>query len=120
MPDPLRGASPTVVSREGRPLRPAAGPTGGGGEEERLKAACQEMESLFLHQLLGEMRKTIDRAGLFDGGRAEELYTSFLDAERARVMASSGGLGLSRLLYEQLAPRLSNSPAGPGSRRPSD
>lgn len=120
MPDPLRGASPAVVSREGRPLRPAAAPAGRGGKEERLQAACQEMESLFLQHLLGEMRKTIDRAGLFDGGRAEELYTSFLDAERARVMASSGGLGLSRLLYEQLAPRLSDRPSGPGSRGESD
>ncbi len=120
MPDPLGGASPFVAFREGRAARPAEVSAGRGEEEERLKAACREMESLFLHHLLSEMRKTIDRAGLFDGGRAEELYTSFLDAERARAMASAGGLGLSRLLYEQLAPRVSGPSAGTSGRRGPD
>lgn len=99
--------SPAPGLRERPAARAAASaPASRGVEDERLHAACQEMESLFLHHLLSEMRKTIDRAGLFDGGRAEELYTAFLDAERARAMAASGGIGLSRLLYEQLAPRV--------------
>lgn len=102
---PLSAPGPALRERPAsRSAAAASAPRG--VENERLLAACQEMESLFLHHLLSEMRKTIDRAGLFDGGRAEELYTAFLDAERARAMAASGGLGLSRLLYQQLAPRL--------------
>ncbi len=108
MTDPLRIVPLASVLRRERPAgSPEVSPASRVAENERLKAACREMESLFIHQLLSEMRKTIDRAGLFDGGRAEELYTAFLDAERARAMAASGGLGLSRLLYEQLAPGLS-------------
>ncbi len=107
MTDPLRIVPSASGLRQERPSRfPPASPASPAVENERLEAACREMESLFIHQLLSEMRKTIDRAGLFDGGRAEELYTAFLDAERARAVAASGGLGLSRLLYEQLAPQL--------------
>jgi flagellar protein FlgJ len=61
------------------------------------------MEALFIHHLLSEMRKTVSKSGFIDGGRAEEIYTSLMDAELAKAMASSGGLGLSAILQEQLS-----------------
>jgi Rod binding domain-containing protein len=39
---------------------------------------------------------------LIDGGRSEEIYTSLMDAELAKKMAGSGGLGLSAILLEQM------------------
>jgi Rod binding domain-containing protein len=73
--------------------------------DPKLKGACEEMEALFLHHLLSEMRKTIEKSGLVDGGRAEEIYTSLMDAELAQQMARDGGLGLSSLLLEQMRDR---------------
>jgi Rod binding domain-containing protein len=80
-------------------------PFAAGGEENRLKTACREMEALFIHRLLTEMRKSVVKSGLIDGGRAEEIYTSLMDAETARHISESGGLGLSGMLLEQLSPR---------------
>jgi flagellar protein FlgJ len=60
------------------------------------------MEALFIHHMLSEMRKTVPKSGFMDAGRAEEIYTSLLDAELAKEMARSGGLGLSVILQEQL------------------
>ncbi len=71
--------------------------------DPKLKTACAEMESLFLHHMLSEMRKTVTKSGLTDGGRAEEIYTSLMDVELAKQMAASGGLGLAQMLQEQMA-----------------
>jgi flagellar protein FlgJ len=63
------------------------------------------MEALFLHHMLSEMRKTVEKSGLIDGGRSEEIYTALMDAELAKEMARTGALGLSSVLYESLAGR---------------
>jgi flagellar protein FlgJ len=83
--------------------------------DPKLKVACDEMESLFIHHMLSEMRKTVTKSGMVDGGRAEEIYTSLMDAELAKKMAASGGLGLAKMLQEQMnAPAAALYKKGPG------
>ena len=72
-------------------------------DDSRLRAACAEMESLFLTHLLKEMRATVDKSGFISGGQAEEIFTSLLDVEISRKMSAAGGIGLSNILLEQLA-----------------
>jgi flagellar protein FlgJ len=72
-------------------------------DPEQLRQACNQMEALFLNHLLKEMRNTIPKSGLFSGGKAEEMYTSMLDAHRAKEFASKRGIGLSSILFEQLS-----------------
>ena len=67
-----------------------------------LREACSKMESLFIHHLLKEMRATIDKSGFISGGRAEEIYTSMMDAETANRIANRGGMGLADMLLHQL------------------
>ena len=78
------------------------GRANGGDAGTELKAVCEDMEALFIHHMLSEMRKTVAKSGVIDGGRSEEIYTSLMDAELAKDMARSGGLGLSTILQEQL------------------
>ena len=68
----------------------------------QLKKACAELESLFVSYLLKEMRATVPKTGLMSGGRAEEIYTSMLDTEIAKEVASQRGIGLSTLFLERL------------------
>jgi flagellar protein FlgJ len=80
-------------------------------DDPRLRAACADMESLFLAHLLKEMRATVDKSGFIDGGQGEELFTSLLDVEISKKMSAAGGIGLSAILLEQLggkAPRKDN------------
>ena len=70
--------------------------------DPKLRAACAEMESLFITYLLKEMRATIDKSGFISGGQAEEIFTSLLDVELSRKISAAGGLGLSSILLEQL------------------
>ncbi len=71
----------------------------------QLKEACAELESLFISFLLKEMRATIPKTGLISGGRAEEIYTSMLDNQISKEMASQRGIGLSALFLDRLQNR---------------
>lgn len=68
----------------------------------RLKKACEDMESLFVHQLIKEMRATIPKSDLFGKSQAQDIYTGMLDGRLAQEIAQNRGLGLSTLLMRQL------------------
>ncbi len=65
----------------------------------KLKNACSEFESIFMHQMLKEMRKTVNKTGMVHGGQAEEIFSDMLDQERAKSM----NIGLGDILFMQLS-----------------
>lgn len=69
-------------------------------ELSKLKDACSEFESIFMHQMLKEMRKTVNpRNSLVYGGQAEEIFSDMLDQERAKDIK----IGLGDMLFRQLS-----------------
>jgi Rod binding domain-containing protein len=84
----------------------------------RLREACSEFEALFINQLLKELRATVGKSGLMDGGRAEEVYTGMMDTEMARDLAAKGGIGLAAILYRQLEPARAERLSVPGPSDP--
>ena len=70
--------------------------------DAELEKACQEMESIFLNFLLKEMRNTIHKSEFISGGTAENIYTGMLDAELSKIISERGGIGLSKILQDQL------------------
>lgn len=71
--------------------------------DPKLYEQCQEFESLFVKMMLSEMRKSVDKAGLVDGGMAEDIFQDMLYDEYALSMAKNGGFGLANQVYDQLA-----------------
>ncbi|PKN10764.1 MAG: hypothetical protein CVU72_00080 [Deltaproteobacteria bacterium HGW-Deltaproteobacteria-7] len=72
-------------------------------ELKKLKKACADFESIFTYQLLKTMRKTIpeNKNGLNNYGKG--TYTMIIDQKLAENISAKGdGLGLQRVLYEQL------------------
>jgi flagellar protein FlgJ len=111
MPEPVnRSLTPPPVA----PLNPPRA-HGLPADDSRLKTVCNDMEALFINHMLSEMRKTVTKSGLTDGGRAEEVYTSLMDAELAKDLAHRGALGLSSMVREQLERRgaASQGPVAP-------
>jgi flagellar protein FlgJ len=80
-----------------------------GTDPVQLKKVCQAFESLFVGQLMKEMRDTVPKNDLFDGGHAEEIYTSLLDEKFSEEIAANGSLGLAKKLYESLSENLAGS-----------
>lgn len=73
------------------------------GEREATRAAAQQFEALFLHQVVKGMRSTVPTSELTNS-RETEFYQSLLDQQWAQVMAERG-VGLADALVEQLEGR---------------
>lgn len=71
-------------------------------EAERQEVVLQEFEHLFAFQLLTEMRKTVHKGELFNGGREQEIYEEMLDDVLSGQLAASGQLGIADAIAEQL------------------
>jgi len=72
-------------------------------ELKKLKKACADFESMFTYQLLKTMRKTIpeNKTGMNNYGK--DTYTMIMDQKLAESISAKGvGLGLQKVLYEQL------------------
>ncbi len=71
-------------------------------QREKLHAVAQQFEAVFLNQMVGAMRKTIQPNALMPQGQGEKIYQGMLDGEHAERMAQSNQFGLSDLIYEHL------------------
>jgi flagellar protein FlgJ len=67
-----------------------------------LDQASRQFESLLLNLMIREMRATVPESSLLPTSMAQDLFTSMLDEKYADSMAQSGGVGLHRLIIEQL------------------
>ncbi|BBO66784.1 hypothetical protein DSCA_07140 [Desulfosarcina alkanivorans] len=67
-----------------------------------LKAASRQFESLLLNFMLKEMRATVPESALFPQSMADEIFTGMLDEQIAGEMAQNGGIGISRMIFNQL------------------
>jgi len=74
-------------------------------ELAKLRKAAQDFESIFISQILKNMRKTIPESGLFGNGLAGEFYTSMFDENIANTIAGKGGLRIADTLIESLTNR---------------
>jgi peptidoglycan hydrolase FlgJ len=71
-------------------------------EQAARKKVAQEFESLFIGMMLKSMRATVGKDSLTGGGQGEEVYRSLLDQEYATAAAKGDGLGLAKLIEQQL------------------
>ena len=71
--------------------------------KSELYEQCQQFESIFVKMMLKEMKKTVDKSGLVDGGYAEEIFDDMLTDEYASAMTKSARLGLADQVYLQLS-----------------
>ncbi len=72
--------------------------------DKKLMDVCIDMESLFVYQMLKEMRKTLHKENdLLYGGMAQEIFEDMLYNEYALQMSKSANFGLAKTLYEQLS-----------------
>ena len=70
--------------------------------EEGLLKVTQEFESVFIAELLKQMRKTDFSGGLFGEDRAMKIYGEMRDESFAAEMAKAGGMGIGKMLYQEL------------------
>jgi flagellar protein FlgJ len=72
------------------------------GQEAGIRAAAQEFEALFLQMVMKSMRATTSQDGFMESD-ASRFFTGMLDEQMARDISRTGGIGLAKVLEEQLA-----------------
>jgi Rod binding domain-containing protein len=71
-------------------------------EDEALRRLSEEFETVFIGELLKEMRNTSLESGLLGNSRAGRIYREMFDDTLAGEMAGSGGLGIGKMVYDEL------------------
>lgn len=70
--------------------------------DDDLLKASEQFESLLLNFMIREMRATVPESTLFPQSMAEEIFTGMRDEKIAGEMAKNGGIGISRMIFNQL------------------
>ena len=76
------------------------------GEQKKLKTSCEEFEAILTNVLFKSMRETIPKANHEEGDNSRELYESMLDDAVAQQLSHGPGLGLGKVLYQQLSSQM--------------
>ena len=66
-----------------------------------LEDVAAQFESIFLQQMLKSMRDATEKSDLFDSSQMD-TYQSMADQQLAVSLAESGGIGLARMMVEQM------------------
>ena len=69
----------------------------------KLKKATQDIEAIFVKDLLAAMRRTAKHQSL-GSGLGGEMYQDIFDQAIADASAKQGNLGISKTIYKQMAP----------------
>lgn len=73
-------------------------------ERNRLQRAVKELEALFLHEMLKEMRKTTGGEGFLGKGISGDIYDYLFHMELAKELAERG-TGLGEMILRQMGSR---------------
>lgn len=72
-------------------------------DDQKLRATCKEMESVFLNYMLTQMRSTVPKVTLMGDNSKTDIFQSMLDGELSKNMAQAGGIGIADMIYRQLS-----------------
>jgi murein DD-endopeptidase MepM/ murein hydrolase activator NlpD len=81
-------------------------------EQAKLKQACQLFEAQFLKMLWKEMRKTVPKNGLINGGQAEQMFTDMMDQAVSDQSVKGRSMGIAQMLEKQLSRERIQRPSG--------
>ena len=72
-------------------------------KDRKLRKACADFEAIFISYLFQTMRKTVPESSHMTKMPGKDTYTMIMDHKLSQEMAQrGGGIGLQKLLYEQM------------------
>lgn len=89
-------------------------------KDRKLRKSCADFEALFISYIFQTMRKTVPESTLTTRMPGKDTYTMMMDHKLSEDLARRGGIGLQKVLYEQLRqPRSTVKPGEtPGAEPP--
>lgn len=71
-------------------------------ELAKLRQVSQDFESIFLGYMMKTMRESVPKGSLWGQSQGEQIFSEMRDDEMAKGLAKAGGIGLAKLLEDQL------------------
>ncbi len=72
-------------------------------KDRKLRKACADFEAIFISYLFQTMRKTVPESSYMTKMPGKDTYTMIMDQKLSQEMAQrGGGIGIQKLLYEQM------------------
>jgi len=68
----------------------------------QLRKVSQDFESLFLAYMMKTMKAALPKSEFLGQSEGEKIFTEMKDEELAKGMAKAGGIGLAKLLEQQI------------------
>jgi len=78
----------------------------GGGkpkEDKELRKVSQEFESIFINMMFKQMRSSVFKSDLLDGGMSKEIFEDMYYNEISKSAAKNNELGIAEMIYQQLS-----------------
>lgn len=73
---------------------------------KKLFDASVEFESIFVKMMLSQMKKSVQKSGMIEGGYAEEIFEDMLYDEYAKKISQNESLGIAEEIYRTLSQSL--------------
>jgi len=93
---------PAAVAATQLSAQASAGKTAHARDAKGVDKAAQEFEAVFLSQMMEHMFKGVRTDGPFGGGKAEDIFRTFMTQEYGKVMAASGGVGIADAVKREM------------------
>lgn len=100
LPRPDIGLTVTQASRagQGQAIRTLAAQKDSG----KIDEAAREFEAVFIAEMMKPMFEGISTDGMFGGGKGEEIFRGMLLQEYGKILAQTGGIGISAPVREEM------------------
>jgi len=102
---PQDAANRAEMARQQQRLTDMKHRLAGKNNEQELRKACTDFESMFMGKLWEQMQNSIPKEGYLHS-RYEDQYMSMFNQELSKKLANSGGIGIADMMYSQLSTQL--------------
>ena len=68
----------------------------------KIEGTSKEFEGMYVSEMLKPMFEGLQTDGMFGGGKGEEVFRGLLVQEYGKLLAKSGGVGLSSSIKQQM------------------
>lgn len=75
-------------------------------QDQKLQHVSKLYEKQFLREMMKAMRGTVSEGGFMPANHAEKIFRGQLDEEYVEKWGDNGGIGLSKMIHEQLLEKL--------------
>jgi Rod binding domain-containing protein len=71
-------------------------------KDRKLRKSCADFEAIFISYIFQTMRKTVPESQTATKMPGKDTYTMIVDHKLSEDLARRGGIGLQKVLYDQL------------------